>query len=187
MHNGPNKKLFEKVLDGTPGLFPQDPASRRETKIARFKEEKELKLKIGALEKDGNLADEDVTRDLYLAQLEFFIHKTFENLESINQELDLLNSMPEPQSHRDAVEDPREKRRREEAYSERLDHPTVFTANKAGPLLSKEGRPLRPFTLIDRREIAKNVFQPDHNLPTMSIDEYLEEERRRGNIIEGGG
>ena len=31
------------------------------------------------------------------------------------------------------------------------------------------------------------VFRPDHTLPTMTIDEYLEEEKRRGGIIEGGG
>ena len=31
------------------------------------------------------------------------------------------------------------------------------------------------------------VFRPDHSLPTMSIDEYLAEEHRRGGMIEGGG
>jgi immunoglobulin-binding protein 1 len=31
------------------------------------------------------------------------------------------------------------------------------------------------------------VFGPGHNLPTMSIDEYLQIERERGNILSGGG
>lgn len=59
---------------------------------------------------------------------------------------------------------------------------------RGGPILSKDGRPLRPFTLLDTRQrLQQGVFRPDHNLPTMTIDEYLEEEHRRGGIIEGGG
>lgn len=44
------------------------------------------------------------------------------------------------------------------------------------------------FTLTDsRKTLQDGVFRSGHNLPTMSIDEYLEEERKRGGIIEGGG
>ena len=47
---------------------------------------------------------------------------------------------------------------------------------------------MQPFTLLDRRtQLQQGVFRSGHNLPTMTIDEYLEEEKRRGNIIEGGG
>jgi len=35
--------------------------------------------------------------------------------------------------------------------------------------------------------LREQVFQADHRLPTMSIDEYLEIERQRGNILTGGG
>ena len=59
---------------------------------------------------------------------------------------------------------------------------------KGGPLLDPKGKPLQPFTILDKRtQMQKGVFRPGHNLPTMSIDEYLEEEQRRGGIIEGGG
>lgn len=74
-------------------------------------------------------------------------------------------------------------------FSERLDAPLsqLSTGGRGGPLLSPKGKPLQPFTLTDRRtELQRGVFRPGHNLPTMSIDEYLEEERRRGGIIEGG-
>ena len=75
-----------------------------------------------------------------------------------------------------------------DGYSDRLDNSNVFTNNSDGPLLSVDGKPLKPFTILGSREqIRKGVFRPSHNLPTMTIDEYLEEERRRGNIIEGGG
>ena len=54
--------------------------------------------------------------------------------------------------------------------------------------MSKEGKPLQPFTLLDSRQRLQNgVFKPDHSLPTMTIDEYLEEERKRGGMIDGGG
>ena len=35
--------------------------------------------------------------------------------------------------------------------------------------------------------MRNGVFRPDHSLPTMTIDEYLEEEMRRGGIVDGGG
>jgi immunoglobulin-binding protein 1 len=49
-------------------------------------------------------------------------------------------------------------------------------------------KPLRPFIITSKREeIRQRVFRPGWRLPTMTIDEYLELERARGNIIEGGG
>lgn len=77
---------------------------------------------------------------------------------------------------------------RGDGYSERLDLPVSTLANLRGPILDKSGKPLRPFTLLDSRtRLQQGVFRPDHSLPTMTIDEYLEEERKRGGIIEGGG
>jgi immunoglobulin-binding protein 1 len=79
---------------------------------------------------------------------------------------------------------------RGEGYSERLDGPTTLggLGRKGGPLLDPKGRPVQPFTLLDKKsQMQAGVFRSGHNLPTMSIDEYLEEERRRGGIIEGGG
>jgi hypothetical protein len=76
----------------------------------------------------------------------------------------------------------------EDGYSDRLDDPSLLGRGWSGPLLNKEGKPLRPFTLLDKRsELRQGVFRPDHSLPTMSIDEYLEEEKKRGGIIDGGG
>ena len=46
----------------------------------------------------------------------------------------------------------------------------------------------KPFKLVkDRKTIAEGAFKYGHNLPTMTIDEYLDLERKRGNIISGGG
>lgn len=93
-----------------------------------------------------------------------------------------------PADPADLERDYRERQGKPEEYSDRLDNPEMFSKNKAGPILSHDGKPLRPFTLLDNRQnLKKGVFRPGHNLPTMTIDEYLEEERARGNIIEGGG
>lgn len=74
------------------------------------------------------------------------------------------------------------------AFSDRLDVVTDLSSANKSPILSSNGKPLRPFTLLDTRQsLRKSVFRPGHNLPTMTIDEYLEEERARGGIIEGGG
>ena len=77
-----------------------------------------------------------------------------------------------------------------DTYSTRLD-PSIsqlMRNGNAGPILSKDGKPLKPFLLLDNRQkLRDGVFRPGHNLPTMTIDEYLAEEKRRGGIIEGGG
>ena len=74
-------------------------------------------------------------------------------------------------------------------FSERLDPSLsqLLRGGRAGPLLNNQGKPMQPFTLLDRRtQLQQGVFRSGHNLPTMTIDEYLEEEKRRGNIVQGG-
>lgn len=84
-------------------------------------------------------------------------------------------------------------------------------ARADGALMDARGRPLRPFTITSssapgpaagsdsltgaatitqlnaRQRVREEVFRAGHRLPTMSIDDFLEEEERRGNIITGGG
>lgn len=186
-------KLFETYLE-SPTSFStatsSDPAARRETKISRFKTEKELKRNLEYLERNPGAAenDDELYRRLQLARLAYHTHHSFQALESIAQELHILSLAPSgPElATNGGNEDKRERARGAAGYSERLDGP--LSAGLTGPLLSPDGKPMRPFTLLGKRtELRQGVFRPDHNLPTMSIDEYLEEERRRGGIIEGGG
>lgn len=187
--------LFEQYQE-SPDTFStassSDPASRRDTKIRRFKEEKALKEKLEYMRKHPSVVqnDDSAYRALQLTELTYCTHQTFQSLESIAQELKIISMAPPSipngptQRHTDARE--RTSRPGEE-YSERLDPPSL-SAGLKGPLLDSKGKPLRPFTLTSKRQDFRNgVFRPDHNLPTMSIDEYLDEERRRGGIIEGGG
>ncbi|PAV23868.1 serine threonine phosphatase pp2a-associated [Pyrrhoderma noxium] len=197
------KKLFQQKSSSV-----IDPATRREIKISQFKKEKEIKnrisairqrngkpeidmsnnydlveslLPVGSNEEDG---DEDAPRETTLLLLRLQWAQACTHLESIGQELELLaNAPPEEPADEDA------RKKDGEDSSWRLDAPTP---NQQGPLLDASGRPLRPFTILpsgaaERARLQGQVFRPDHRLPTMSIDEYLEEERRRGNIISGGG
>lgn len=108
----------------------------------------------------------------------------------------LTNGHPTPQNNSSSYNDTRDRTHSpnnssNSEYSDRLDPSlsSLLQSNKAGgPILSPSGRPIRPFTLTDTRQrLMDGVFRPDHSLPSMSIDEYLAEERRRGGIIGGGG
>jgi immunoglobulin-binding protein 1 len=169
-----------------------DATGRRQMKITRFREEKNMKAKLEALRRNPSLAttDDGATRELHLSHIALRVHETFQNLEFASLELQMLKMAPPPQQPAGSVPpiDERERGNRGDGYSERLDQTRAFLTNKTGPILDKSGKPLRPFTILDKRtQLQQGVFRPDHSLPTMSIDEYLAEEKKRGGIIEGGG
>lgn len=128
-----------------------------------------------------------------MANINLCTHRTFQSLDIIAQELQILAMAPPsflPATELDTADDRERSGRGKDGYSERLDSPLsqLAAGGKAGPILNKDGKPLQPFVLLDRRkQIQEGVFRPGHSLPTMTIDEYLEEEKRRGGIIEGGG
>ncbi|CAG8500633.1 5287_t:CDS:2 [Acaulospora morrowiae] len=161
----------------------KDAAKRREEKIARFKREKETKARLEKLQKQlssvGDEDKEDVNREHVLTLIDLFIQKSIEQLISINQEINLLNQMNElgDRARRDASS--------KKANDDRVEH-TI--KDDSSPLLSSDGRILRPFVITNKREeIRQQVFRPGWRLPTMTIDEYLQQEAERGNIIVGGG
>ncbi|KAF8248617.1 TAP42-like protein [Wilcoxina mikolae CBS 423.85] len=168
--------------------LPQDPGARRKAKIAQFKTEKELESKIQTLQCNTN-ADEEDLRLYYKALLRLAIMQTIQALEMIVLELDILAKGPilyEGPMKQGEKYDTRSRSPKNNTYDDKLDNTPDHI--KGGALLSKDGKPLRPFTLINKRQQEKNgVFRPSHNLPTMTIDEYLKEEQKRGGIIEGGG
>lgn len=207
-------KLLERYLENRLAftiVSSSNPEERRKVKIARFQEEKALKQKLEVrvacdvipvfiltgkylrTQSQNANADEDVIRSLYLAEIALYVNQTFQSLDLITQESAILSQMsgvePPPAASQQQSRDHRSPQR-PEGYSERLDGPVTLAGlgRRGGPLLSTSGKPLQPFTLTDKRtQLRQGVFRPSHNLPTMTIDEYLEEERRRGGIIQGGG
>lgn len=193
-----DKKLYQTYIE-SPATFSTistiDPNARRGAKIANFKLEKDLKKKLEFLAQNPAYLqnDENAIRELQLTNISLSTHNTLQSLESLNRELDVLAMAPPASGPTPASleQDYRERAglRKGSQFSERVDsRRDLLSSANAGPILSSGGKPLRPFTLLDNRQTIKDgVFRPGHNLPTMTIDEYLEEERARGGIIEGGG
>ncbi|KAJ3483912.1 hypothetical protein NLI96_g5990 [Meripilus lineatus] len=136
---------------------------------------------------------DEILRETSLVLLRLYFARAQNELNSIEQELELLRSMPPPPPPQPTSNDPRLGKAKEQDDMWKLDAPLPTGGpDGKGPLLDRSGKPLRPFTILpagasDRARFQAQVFQPDHRLPTMTIDEYLEIEGQRGNIISGGG
>ncbi|CAO3627031.1 unnamed protein product [Cunninghamella blakesleeana] len=197
-------EYYEKQTNGinTPA------AQQRQEKIARYKREKALKETIQQLreqleekqkeqEKSGISKDDDeeTEREWVLALIDLEIIRTLEQLHGIDQELVMvleMEKMRQQQQHASSSSssssDQRIQNNNNRDDSFKLDNPQHSLLNSNGPLLSKEGRPLRPFVITSKKQQIKDqVFRPGWNLPTMTVDEYLQQEMDRGNIIKGGG
>ncbi|KAF5380918.1 hypothetical protein D9615_004167 [Tricholomella constricta] len=138
---------------------------------------------------------DNILREATLLLLRLFHAQSHSTLESMDQELELLLNAPPspPRNSYPGTDDRRGKGRETDSDMWKLDAPrSSLGPDGKGPLLDPSGKPLRPFTILpsdaaDRARIQAQVFGPGHRLPTMSIDEYLQIERERGNIITGGG
>ncbi|KIV87405.1 hypothetical protein PV11_02953 [Exophiala sideris] len=192
---GSDRKLYERFIDQRSSfriVSSTNPEDKRKIKIARFQQEKSLKQKLEYLRNESqkiNIDDETI-RHLHLAEIALAVNQAFSSLDMINQELEIVSHMRQAEPAQAGPPPDQRAPARSNGYSERLDGPTTMggLGRRGGPLLSPSGKPLQPFTLTDKRtQLRQGVFRPDHSLPTMSIDEYLEEERRRGGIIDGGG
>ncbi|KAI9230075.1 MAG: TAP42-like protein [Piptocephalis tieghemiana] len=180
-----------------PGQGP-DAATRRALKIAQYSKEKTTKAAIQKLEKrsralleseqeDNEEEKEEVERNLILSLVELQIQQSLGALESINEELPMILDMEKrKQEHPSSSSSSSDST----GWTDRLEGPggRQGPTQWSGPLLTPNGQPARPFIITSQRqEVRDGVFRPSWRLPTMTIDEYLEEEQRRGNIISGGG
>lgn len=150
--------------------------------------------------------DEEILRSLYMTQLSLCYMRAFNELNSIKGEIELLQTMPnmsELPSH--SASDPRQRAREEEDSQWRLDkvsNSLTSPASSHSQLVDSSGRILRPFTILPsnssvssssnnnidtRLRLQNEVYGPGYKLPTMSIDDYLQLENERGNILKGGG
>ncbi|GAA6064340.1 hypothetical protein JCM10212_002316 [Sporobolomyces blumeae] len=162
------------------------------------------------LDEDDDESD-DVARPLLLSLLQLHYLRAHAELSSIEQELELLehgmkmSEIPSPSPHSasgstangDSRRDGRTNDDDAEDTTWRLDKLSLSTD---APLLSPEGKVLRPFTILPsaksgssssqlhtRLRLQSEVFQSSHRLPTMTIDEYLDEQNAMGNVLQGGG
>ncbi|KAF7724745.1 hypothetical protein EC973_000773 [Apophysomyces ossiformis] len=147
---------------------------QREQKIARFKHERAIQEKIKELMQEEN---EDSQRDLAMAMITEQVLKSVEQLHGIKQEMVMVKEM---EAMKEMMKQKGEHFKPDHREKPRWDPQT--------PLLNKQGQPLRPFVITNKRQqLRDQVFRPGWNLPTMSIEEYLDQEMERGNFISGGG
>lgn len=165
----------------------------RDERIARYKREREMKAQLAVLQQklgiassdDSGKLEDDLDRDeaarkLALLQIEM---ATLDALESFRTLVDERTLLQEFERREDVAGSAKKTNKAQ-------DQTWVIDSQPLGKdLVSKSGKILRPFVITSskRRQILDGVFKPHWNLPTMSVDEYLELEKERGNIIEGGG
>ncbi|KAI9141141.1 TAP42-like protein [Paraphysoderma sedebokerense] len=207
--NHQDKAFLTARLNNAFSKLPPD--QQRASKINRYKQSKSIEAKLADLHSQlesfrsktsnssrstanaDNLIDEldqeEIEREWVLTLIQSFVYKVIDDLVSVQEELPMLERLKEIKKlEKEKMErrGERDNKRDQEDNSLRLDRPPV---SQGGPLLSKEGKPLRPFILVDSKtraeQIRANVFKPSHRLPTMTIDEYLEAESER--MISGGG
>ncbi|BEJ18250.1 hypothetical protein CspHIS471_0705270 [Cutaneotrichosporon sp. HIS471] len=208
-------KIVAEGEGGGARALPADPGRRREAKIAAHRRSKELREKMSSAlpgqpdagsnpvafilallpsDKPSSTSvndEEPDVREPTILLLRLLADLAVSSVGNNAMELQILALAP-PEPTQGPLEDPRARRTEETDSTWRLDRePGQY---KPRELISGGGRVLRPFTILpstsamsDRERLRSDVFRSGHRLPTMTIDEYLAEEDRRGNIIRGGG
>ncbi|KAJ2613609.1 Type 2A phosphatase-associated protein 42 [Coemansia sp. RSA 1365] len=161
----------------------------RMQRIERFKQLRAMQQEISELETrlagdsdNGEVEDmEEVEREYAVKLLKLKIHQVTDDMEMLKKEIEMAKQM--------------EKMRRTDSDSRRPDGDSDFKKDSnewrldnSRPVFNNKGQPTRPFVLTNERQRIKDgVFRPGWALPTMTVDEYLQQEQERGNIISGGG
>ncbi|OMJ20388.1 hypothetical protein AYI69_g6235 [Smittium culicis] len=59
--------------------------------------------------------------------------------------------------------------------------------NSSKKLVDKNGKPLQTFVITNsKQQILNSTFRPGHSLPTMTVDQFVDQELARGNFLSGG-
>ncbi|SMN21764.1 similar to Saccharomyces cerevisiae YMR028W TAP42 Essential protein involved in the TOR signaling pathway [Maudiozyma saulgeensis] len=164
---------------------------KRQQKIEFFQRSKQLtaniqtlESKVNSIEIDNENDKEELLRDLYIQNLKQLSYSAFNEIEQIMYETELLKNFiknpPPKEDHPSVNEEDQRKAIDETGYTDRLE-----TLNK--PLLSKNGKILRNFTLIDKKtELKSKVRGYGQYGPTMSVEEFLQKEWEDGRVLQGG-
>ncbi|KAJ2649349.1 Type 2A phosphatase-associated protein 42 [Coemansia sp. RSA 1250] len=170
---------------------PRDAGATRMQKIERYKQMRTMEQEIRQLEE--HLAQEtdmeQVEREHAVKLIKLKIYQVEDDENLLASELEMARQM-EQMKERDTREPAKpDTSWRLDEHSVKLDPRTNQPV--ALPVFNDKGQPMRPFVLTgrgsERQEIRDRVFRPGWALPTMSVDEYLQQEKERGNIISGGG
>ncbi|AQZ15322.1 TAP42 (YMR028W) [Zygosaccharomyces parabailii] len=160
---------------------------KRQQKIEMFRHSKEMNEKLTFIEskfKSGEINDndEEQLRELYIQKLQTLSYQAFTYIEQTLYEVELLRNFTRDSSTLSQAlpAPPKEVSEDDGGYTEKLE-----SLNK--PLLSKQGKVLRNFTLVDQKtKLQKKVRGYGQYGPTMSVEEFLEKEWEESRILQGG-
>lgn len=98
LHCGALKSVINICLFFQPVTCPSDlvaMASQRQGKIQRYRQKKELEAKLSDIRRaiDSGQADDEVMRDFYLLNIRRWVTVCLEEVESIDQEMEILKKM----------------------------------------------------------------------------------------------
>lgn len=190
-------ELEIQIESGTPvKLESPSRESRRDAKIRRYKLERSLQQKIDELSvlKNSAIDNEELDRALALAVIQMAIYSAVQEMESSETELKMLIEIAlhqAPDKGHTASSDSLERPRAGE-LDWRLDIPKKGFLNEEGKVICVGSahnselidQVLSPFVITSKREqLRDGVRGYDHSLPSMSIEEYLEQESARGGIL----
>jgi immunoglobulin-binding protein 1 len=184
------------------------PMGRRDMKIGKWKLEKELKEKVKIIEKsDNNNSKEDDTFDLSglddtiirkvkIDQILLAIVDSVGILENSCMEREMLSNVVNNEDIndldvegirlteiKDNESDTRTKGKFDQGYTDKLE--TIHVTKDQ--LVSKEGKVLRPFTIVPsnqkRKELQGKVFGTGQELPTITVEELVDQELANGGMV----
>ncbi|XP_045152940.1 immunoglobulin-binding protein 1 [Echinops telfairi] len=133
-------------------------ASQRQAKIERYRQKKEIEHRLSTLKSavESDQADDEHVREYYLLHLRMWIGISLEEIESIDQEIQILR---ERDTSRDAST----------SHSPHQDRP-----------------PLKPFILTRDRAQAKVFGAGYPSLATMTVNDWYDQHRKYGALPDQG-
>eukprot|EP00128_Syssomonas_multiformis_P014061 Colp12_sorted_trinity150504_noHs@7007 len=144
-----------------------DPTAKRLAKLNKFKREKEITTKLKELTlrleeqrkaHKGVEGDEEIDREYAVELVRSWVIKMHGDMDASKQEYEMLEHMQK-----------------------------IKSGEIPAPRPEPKGPVMKPIT-ITREQIERTVFGAGYpSLPTMTLDQYLDLEQQRGNIISGGG
>ncbi|XP_021478867.2 immunoglobulin-binding protein 1 [Oncorhynchus mykiss] len=132
-------------------------ATVRAAKIERYTQRKNTEAKLSEIKAavDSGQADDEIVRDFYLLNLRKWIVVSLEEIESIDQEIEILTRMD------------------------------VLKQSSAEPSQSKRP-PMKPF-ILTKDAVQAKVFGAGYpSLPTMSVDDWYEQHRKKNALPDQG-
>ncbi|XP_038140591.1 immunoglobulin-binding protein 1 [Cyprinodon tularosa] len=141
---------------GPPSLVAM--AAKRQSKIERYRQRKELEARLSDVRRlvESGQADDEASREFYLLNIQRWVGVSLEEMESIDQELEILQNM-------DALKQ-----------------------SSAHPAAQPSRRPMKPFVLTRDAVQARVLGAGYPSLPTMTVDDWYEQHRRQGALPDQG-